>query len=143
MDGRVVYRPVLDSKKLIHIGFAANYRTPNESLNEEDKNIFIYKSPGVSTIDNRNIAMATIDHAAYQIKFGTELLVYYHRFCLQSEYIRTHVERDNAFKNYVAQGAYLQCSWLLSGETYLYDESVACAGRPEGKVWRFVHDLTI
>lgn len=23
--------------------------------------------------------------------------------------------------------------WLLSGETYLYDESVACAGRPEGK----------
>ena len=97
LDGRVVYRPVLDSKKLIHIGFAANYRTPNESLNEEDKNIFIYKSPGVSTIDNRNIAMATIDHAAYQIKFGTELLVYYHRFCLQSEYIRTHVERDNAF----------------------------------------------
>ena len=88
LDGRVVYRPVLDSKKLIHIGFAANYRTPNESLNEEDKNIFIYKSPGVSTIDNRNIAMATIDHAAYQIKFGTELLVYYHRFCLQSEYIR-------------------------------------------------------
>ena len=133
LDGRVVYRPVLDSKKLIHRGFAANYRTPNESLNEEDKNIFIYKSPGVSTIDNRNIAMATIDHAAYQIKFGTELLVYYHRFCLQSEYIRTHVERDNAFKNYVAQGAYLQCSWLLSGETYLYDESVACAGRPEGK----------
>ena len=87
----------------------------------------------MSTIDNRNIAMATIDHAAYQIKFGTELLVYYHRFCLHSEYIRTHVERDNAFKNYVAQGAYLQCSWLLSGETYLYDESVACAGRPEGK----------
>ena len=43
------------------------------------------------------------------------------------------MERDNAFKNYVAQGAYLQCSWLLSGETYLYDESVACAGRPEGK----------
>ena len=42
LDGRVVYRPVLDSKKLIHIGFAANYRTPNESLNEEDKNIFIY-----------------------------------------------------------------------------------------------------
>ena len=73
MDGRVVYRPVLDSKKLIHIGFAANYRTPNESLNEEDKNIFIYKSPGVSTIDNRNIAMATIDHAAYQIKFGTRI----------------------------------------------------------------------
>ena len=92
LDGRVVYRPVLDSKKLIHIGFAANYRTPNESLNEEDKNIFIYKSPGVSTIDNRNIAMATIDHVAYQIKFGTELLVYYHRFCLRSEYIRTHVE---------------------------------------------------
>lgn len=143
MDGRVVYRPVLDSKKLIHIGFAANYRTPNESLNEEDKNIFIYKSPGVSTIDNRNIAMATIDHVAYQIKFGTELLVYYHRFCLQSEYIRTHVERDNAFRTmwhkeptFSALGFYpekLICTMNLLHVPVVRKE----------KVWRFVHDLTI
>lgn len=133
LDGRIVYRPVFENEKLIHIGFATIYRTPDGSLNEEDKNVFSYKSPGVSTIDNRNIVAATIDHATHQIKFGTELLVYYHRFCLQSEYIRTHVKRDDAFENYVAQGGYLQCSWLLAGQTYLYDESVACPGRPKGK----------
>ncbi len=68
LDGRIVYRPVFENEKLIHIGFATTYRTPDGSLNEEDKNVFSYKSPGVSTIDNRNIVAATVDHATHQNK---------------------------------------------------------------------------
>ena len=76
---------------------------------------------------------ADVDHAASQFKIGTELLIYYHKFFLQGEYIRAHVKREKGFENYTAQGAYLQCSWLLLGQNYLYDEEVACPGRPEGK----------
>ena len=134
IDGRLVYRPLYEKAKLIHIGLAAIHRTPDGTLPEdENRNTFTYKSPGVSTIDNRTLMQADVDHAASQFKIGTELLIYYHKFFLQSEYIRAHVKREKGFENYTAQGAYLQCSWLLLGQNYLYDEEVACPGRPEGK----------
>ena len=134
IDGRLVYRPLYEQAKLIHIGLAAIHRTPDGTLPEdENRNTFTYKSPGVSTIDNRTLIQADVDHAASQFKIGTELLIYYHKFFLQSEYIRAHVKREKGFENYTAQGAYLQCSWLLLGQNYLYDEEVACPGRPEGK----------
>ena len=133
-DGRIVYRPVYDNTKLIHIGMAAIHRTPDGALpDDENKNTFTYKSPGVSTIDNRTLMQANVDHATSQFKIGTELLIYYHKFFLQSEYIRAHVKREEGFKNYTAQGGYLQCSWLLLGQSYQYDEEVACPGRPDGK----------
>ena len=134
IDGRLVYRPLYEQAKLIHIGLAAIHRTPDGTLPEdENRNTFTYKSPGVSTIDNRTLIQADVDHAASQFKIGTELLIYYHKFFLQGEYIRAHVKREKGFENYTAQGAYLQCSWLLLGQNYLYDEEVACPGRPEGK----------
>jgi len=133
-DGRIVYRPVYDNTKLIHIGMAAIHRTLDGALpDDENKNTFTYKSPGVSTIDNRTLMQANVDHATSQFKIGTELLIYYHKFFLQSEYIRAHVKREEGFKNYTAQGGYLQCSWLLLGQSYQYDEEVACPGRPDGK----------
>lgn len=133
-DGRIVYRPVYDNTKLIHIGMAAIHRTPDGALpDDENKNTFTYKSPGVSTIDNRTLMQANVDYATSQFKIGTELLIYYHKFFLQSEYIRAHVKREEGFKNYTAQGGYLQCSWLLLGQSYQYDEEVACPGRPDGK----------
>ena len=123
IDGRLVYRPLYEQAKLIHIGLAAIHRTPDGTLPEdENRNTFTYKSPGVSTIDNRTLIQADVDHAASQFKIGTELLIYYHKFFLQGEYIRAHVKREKGFENYTAQGAYLQCSWLLLGQNYLYDE---------------------
>lgn len=134
MDARLVYRPIYEKEKLIHIGLAAIRRTPDGTLPEEgNEDTFTYKSPGVSTIDNRTLMLANVDHAKSQLKIGTELLIYYHKFFLQSEYIRARVTRKDGFENYTAQGAYLQCSWLLLGKNYLYDEVVACPGRPEGK----------
>lgn len=133
-DGRIVYRPVYDNTKLVHIGMAAIHRTPDGALpDDENKNTFTYKSPGVSTIDNRTLMQVDVDHATSQFKIGTELLIYYHKFFLQSEYIRARVKREEGFENYTAQGAYLQCSWLLLGQSYQYDEEVACPGRPVGK----------
>ena len=123
IDGRLVYRPLYEQAKLVHIGLAAIHRTPDGTLPEdENRNTFTYKSPGVSTIDNRTLIQADVDHAASQFKIGTELLIYYHKFFLQGEYIRAHVKREKGFENYTAQGAYLQCSWLLLGQNYLYDE---------------------
>lgn len=43
------------------------------------------------------------------------------------------MKRKGSLKNYKAQGGYVQCSWLLLGKNYLYDNDVACPGRPEGK----------
>lgn len=134
IDGRFVYRPVYEKGKLLHLGLAAIHRTPDGSLAEEEiRNTFTYKSPGVSTIDNRNLLLAQVDNSTSQLKIGAELLVYYHKFFLQSEYIRAHVNRKDGIQDYVAQGMYAQCSWLLLGRNYLYDEEVACPGRPEGK----------
>lgn len=134
IDGRFVYRPVNEAGKLLHIGLAAVYRTPDGALPEDDnKNTFIYKSPGVSTIDNRNLIYAEVDNARHQVKLGAELLIYYQKFFLQSEYIRTQVKRRAGFTNYRGQGGYVQCSWLLMGNEYAYDEALACPARPVGR----------
>lgn len=134
IDARFVYRPLYEAGKLVHIGVAAIRRTPDGALpDEETKDMFIYKSPGVSTIDHRDLLLANVDNAKSQLKLGTELLIYYHKFLLQSEYIRASVDRKNGFANYTAQGAYAQCSCLLIGHNYLYDDEMACPGRPEGR----------
>lgn len=133
VDGRLVYRPVNEAGRLLHIGLAAVYRTPDGALPEDDNyDTFIYKSPGVSTIDNRNLIYAEVDNALYQFKLGTELLIYYQKFFLQSEYIRTQVKRREEYADYTGQGGYVQCSWLLMGSEYAYDEALACPARPVG-----------
>lgn len=134
IDGRLVYRPVNEEGKLLHIGAAVVYRTPDSALpGDEDENTFIYKSPGVSTIDNRNLIYAKVDHAKYQLKQGVELMIAHQRFFLQGEYIRTMVKREQNFTNYTGHGGYVQCSWLLTGRQYGYDEALACPGRPVGR----------
>lgn len=134
IDVRFVYRPLYDKDRLVHVGIAGVRRTPDGALpDEKNRDTFIYKSPGVSTIDNRDLLLANVDNAKSQLKLGVELLIYYHKFLLQSEYIRAHVDRKNNLANYRAQGAYAQCSWLLIGHHYLYDEELACPGRPDGK----------
>lgn len=134
IDGRFVYRPVNEDGKLLHIGVAGVYRTPDSALpGEEEEHSFIYKSPGVSTIDNRNIIHAKVDHAKYQLKQGLELMIVYQKFFLQSEYIRTMVRREKEYADYTGHGGYVQCSWLLAGKKYGYDEALACPGRPEGR----------
>lgn len=83
VDGRFVYRPVNEAGKLLHLGIAAIYRTPDGALPDDDnKNTFVYKSAGVSTIDNRNLIYAEVDNARHQVKLGTELLIYYGKILL-------------------------------------------------------------
>lgn len=134
LDGRFVYRPVNGAGKLLHVGLATVYRTPDGALPEDNnRNSFTYKSPGVSTIDHRNLIFAEVDNARYQFKVGAELLIYYQKFFLQSEYIRTQVRRRTGFTDYTGQGGYVQCSWLLLGNEYAYDEALACPARPVGR----------
>ena len=134
LDGRFVYRPVNGAGKLLHVGLATVYRTPDGALPEgNNRNSFTYKSPGVSTIDHRNLIFAEVDNARYQFKVGAELLIYYQKFFLQSEYIRTQVQRRTGFTDYTGQGGYVQCSWLLLGNEYAYDEALACPARPVGR----------
>lgn len=134
IDGRFVYRPVNEAGRLLHVGLAGVYRTPDGAMPEDDNvNTFIYKSPGVTTIDNRNLIFAEVDNARYQFKLGAELLIYYRKFFLQSEYIRTQVKRRDGFTDYTGQGGYVQCSWLLMGNEYAYDEALACPARPVGR----------
>lgn len=134
VDGRFVYRPVNETGKLLHLGIAAIHRTPDGALPDDDnRNTFVYKSAGVSTIDNRNLIYAEVDNAHHQVKLGTELLIYYGKFFLQSEYIRTQVKRRNGLADYTGQGGYAQCSWLLIGDTYDYDAALACPARPIGR----------
>ena len=43
------------------------------------------------------------------------------------------MKREQNFTNYTGHGGYVQCSWLLTGRQYGYDEALACPGRPVGR----------
>lgn len=87
VDARMVYRPVYEKGKLIHLGVAAIHRTPDGALPEDgNKNTFTYKSAGVSTIDNRSLLLADVDNAISQFKIGAN-----YWFIIIGSFYRTNI----------------------------------------------------
>lgn len=131
---RLVYRPVMNTDRLIHIGGALSLRSPDSEV----KNTASYRntsigSCGVTSMFGQNIVAAEVADSRMQIKSLVECLIYYRKFLFQTEYMRTDVKRNNGLNTYSGQGAYLQMCYLLKGNTYGYDEAYAIPTRPVDK----------
>lgn len=128
---RLVYRPVMNADKLVHVGGALSLR----STDSEVKNTASYQSTsigscGVTSMFGQNIVAAEVADSKTQLKSLVECLIYYRKFLFQTEYMRTDVRRNNGLNTYSGQGAYLQMCYLLRGNTYGYDEAYAIPTRP-------------
>lgn len=131
---RLVYRPVREVGKLVHLGAALSLRTPdNEKKNTSSYRTTSISSCGVTSMFGENPLSAEVTESKLQVKSLVEFLAYYRKFLFQTEYMRSDVQRHNALPGYSAQGAYLQMCYLLKGNTYGYDEAYAIPTRPIDK----------
>lgn len=131
---RLVYRPVHEEGKLVHMGGALSLRTPDSEV----KNTASYRtttitSCGLTSMFGENLLSAEVTDSKLQVKSLVEFLGYYRKFLFQTEYMRTDVRRYNALPTYNAQGGYVQLCYLLKGNTYGYDQAYAIPTRPVDK----------
>lgn len=131
---RLVYRPVREAGKLVHVGGALSLRTPDS----EENNTASYRttsisSCGVTSMFGENLLSAEVTESKLQVKSLVEFLAYYRKFLFQTEYMRSDVRRHNGLPAYSSQGAYLQMCYLLKGNAYGYDEAYAIPTRPVDK----------
>lgn len=132
---RLVYRPVGDAEKRVHIGGALSLRTSDSEIKNSTTSYrtTTLSSCGVTSMFDENLLSAKVTESKLQVKSLVELLIYYRKFLVQTEYLRSDVNRHNALPTYSAQGAYVQLCYLLKGSTYGYDEAYAVPTRPSDK----------
>lgn len=131
---RLVYRPVMNADKLVHLGGAFSFRSPDS----EAKNVASYQtislsSCGVTSLFGPNLVEAEVADSKMQFKSQVECLIYYRKFLFQTEYLRTDVQRNHGLNSYSGQGAYLQMCYLLKGQSYGYDATYGIPARPADK----------
>jgi len=125
LTGRLVFTPIHDEEKVLHIGGAYSYRTPVTSA-EVYKGIR-YSTRTLSSI-NRKKYLDTDDITNVDITklYNLELAGAYKNFVFQSEYTGstlsgTNLGGEDGIEKAKFEGAYAQVGWLIFGGKYNYN----------------------
>lgn len=122
LTGRVVFRPIIDKEKVLHIGLAGSYRTPKTHL--EVPNSYRFSTRSISNV-NRKKYLDTDDilNVASNTLFNVELAGAYKNIMFQSEYTSNNISRKTGFENVNLNGFYAQTGILLTGGKYNYNRN--------------------
>ncbi|WP_175418953.1 OprO/OprP family phosphate-selective porin [Aureibaculum algae] len=120
--GRVVYRPIIDNDKVLHLGVAATYRTPQTTA--EVPNSFRYSTRSYSSINRKKyIDTDDILNVDNTNMFDFELAGAYKGLMFQSEYKIVNVNRMDDLSSVNIDGFYAQAGYLLFGGKYNYNKA--------------------
>lgn len=125
---RLTYAPFNEKTRLVHFGFASDYRDAG------DEGTVRFKQQAETDVSGTNIIdTGIIDFADTTLKLGAELAVIEGPFSLQSEYIWTKVERNgNADLDF--DGWYTEAAYFLTGESRNYKKGKFGSISPKGVV---------
>jgi len=121
VNGRVVWEPIVDSGKLVHVG-VSGYRATNFAANT----VTIEDRPGTRIDGGRIVSVAIAGTApaggpqtgAKDATFlGAETALVYGPFSLQGEYGRVAINRFGIAPTVRFDGFYAFGSWFLTGES--------------------------
>lgn len=130
---RLIWRPVVTTHQLLHVGGAVSYRTTNSDKEMENYRTVSILGSGVTSMFGKNIVSTEIDNCQSHLKSNVELLLNYKKLLFQGEYLRNDIARKGSLSNYSTQGGYAQVCFLLLGKTYNYDKTYAIPERPNGE----------
>ena len=125
LTGRMVFTPIHDDEKVLHIGGAYSYRTPLTST--EVYKSYRYSTRSLTSI-NRKKYLDTDDvvNVDNENLFNVELAGSFRNFVFQSEYTSSNLSgtdlnnTEGASKAHF-EGAYAQVGWLIFGGKYNYN----------------------
>jgi len=127
INSRVVFNPILEKTKLIHLGVSGNYRQPDGNKNVlAAKNLrFDYETTHMS---NLNLIDKTIDNPNNISQLGLEAFGMLGPFSTGGEYMQmwidqgTPVSQQNPNNDLSLNGWYAEAAWTLTGESRKYKD---------------------
>jgi phosphate-selective porin OprO and OprP len=124
LAGRVTFASIVDGERFLHLGVSGYHKNMTTA---SGANFRVRQRPEVRVFSTRLVDTGVIPASA-STAMALEFAATRGPFALQGEYMRNWVEyrllEDAAF-----QGAYVQASWFLTGESRPYDAGRAIPGR--------------
>lgn len=119
ISSRVVYNPIINKTKLIHLGVAGNYRIPDDSLDvAKATNLkMVYETTNMS---NLNLIDKSISNVNDIKQLGLEGAGMYGPFSVGGEYTRMWVDRNGGENNVALDGWYAETAYSITGESRGY-----------------------
>lgn len=127
--GKVLYRPYLNGKDVIHIGVSSRFSAFGEA--EEGK--VVYSAGAPSNLIPEKFLRADVTESINEWRFGAEVVMVLDKWYLQSEYLLAHVNRRAAVENYNGDGWYAQVGYALLNGRYAYNKMSGMAVAPGEK----------
>lgn len=131
LAAKLVGRPLVEGGKLIHIGVA-----PRFSRHDQDKNKMISFSAGAPTDlltkESNSFVNAEVINMINLWKLDLEVILLYHKWYFQSQYMLAHVNRFGA-PNYTGKGWYTQAGYMILGEKHNYNATTGMMANPAPK----------
>lgn len=128
LSSRLIYNPILEKTKLIHLGIAGNYRTPDATGDvAKGKALQLaYETTNMSNLDLVNTSVSDVDNIKM---LGLEAAGLYGPFSVGAEYTRSWIDRkiqgttiENGDHNLELDGWYAEAAWSITGESRGYKE---------------------
>ena len=111
ISSRLIYNPIIEKTKLIHLGVAGNYRTPDDTKD-------VAKSRGLklayetTNMSNLDLVDKSIKNVSDIKMLGLEAAGMYGPFSVGAEYTRSWIDRNNGDGNLELDG---WGAWELAG----------------------------
>jgi phosphate-selective porin OprO/OprP len=121
VSSRLIYNPILEKDKLIHLGIAGNYRVPDDTGDVAKSRglAVVYETNNMSNLDIINTSITDVD----SIKMlGLEAAGMYGPFSVGGEYTQQWVDRKDGSDNVALNGWYGEAAWSITGESRKYKE---------------------
>lgn len=107
---KAVVAPIIDAEKVIHVGFRATVRRP-----ENDNESLRFRDETTHMSDYRVVDTGTIENIQEAVAFGPEAAVAVGPFSLFGEYNRAQLTRKDADTVYFQSG-HIGATWSITGE---------------------------
>jgi phosphate-selective porin OprO/OprP len=111
--GRATLSPIHTNDTVLHLGFAGSWLSPDNTTRFRER-------PELTPGTGRLIDTGTLEEVNDVVRLGAEAAGVFGPFSVQGEYIRAEVDRK-ALSDPEFDGWYVQGSWILTGESRIYD----------------------
>ena len=121
ISSRVVYNPILEKTKLVHLGLAGNYRKPDDTRDVAKSRglALVYETTNMSSLDLINTGVSDVSNIK---QLGLEAAGLYGPFSVGAEYTRMWVDRRDGEDNLELDGWYAEAAYSLTGESRGYKD---------------------
>lgn len=124
LTGRVTVSPLAHKQDVLHLGFSASYRTPDES-----NSLTIRTQPESGVTERNLISTGRLRNVDAELVTGLEAATTRGPLLLQSEYIQSRVFRYGDRENESFDGGYVAVSWLLGEAQRNYSSRAGVFGK--------------